>query len=73
MLPGYDLYQLTLIETGYDLTGDKLYRNAVAELFDTNNPIEIIKFKEIYETLEGALDRCADVADVIEDISLKYT
>jgi uncharacterized protein len=57
----------------YEHQGDKLYRNAVAELFDTNNPIEIIKFKEIYETLEGALDRCADVADVIEDISLKYT
>lgn len=57
----------------YEHQGDKAYRNAVAELFDTNNPIEIIKFKEIYETLEGALDRCADVADVIEDISLKYT
>ena len=30
------------------------------------------KLKEMYETLEGALDRCADVADVIEDIALKY-
>jgi uncharacterized protein Yka (UPF0111/DUF47 family) len=26
----------------------------------------------MYETLEDALDRCADVADVIEDIALKY-
>jgi len=57
----------------YEHQGDTVYRNAIAELFDTNNPIEIIKFKEIYETLEGALDRCADAADVIEDISLKYT
>ncbi len=57
----------------YEHQGDTVYRNAVAELFDTNNPVEIIKFKEIYETLEGALDRCADVAGVIEDISLKYT
>ena len=45
---------------------------AIAELFKTNNAIEIIKLKEIYETLEGALDRCADVADVAEDIALKY-
>ena len=57
----------------YEHQGDTVYRNAIAELFKTNNPIEIIKLKEIYETLEGALDRCADVADVIEDITLKYT
>ena len=57
----------------YEHQGDTVYRNAIAELFETNNPVEIIKLKEIYETLEGALDRCADVADVIEDIRLKYT
>ncbi len=57
----------------YEHQGDTVYRNAIAELFETNNPIEIIKLKEIYETLEGALDRCADAADVIEDITLKYT
>ena len=57
----------------YEHQGDTVYRNAMAELFETNNPIEIIKLKEIYETLEGALDRCADAADVIEDIALKYT
>jgi len=57
----------------YEHQGDTVYRNAIAELFKTNNnPIEIIKLKEIYETLEGALDRCADVADVVEDIALKY-
>jgi predicted phosphate transport protein (TIGR00153 family) len=59
--------------SAYEHQGDKVYRNAIAELFDTNSPVEIIKFKEIYETLEGALDRCADAADVLEDISLKYT
>lgn len=56
----------------YEHQGDTIYRTAIAELFETNNPIEIIKLKEIYETLEGALDRCADVADVFEDIALKY-
>ena len=51
----------------YEHKADTIYRTAIAELFKTNNnPIEIIKLKEIYETLEGALDRCADVADVVE-------
>jgi len=52
--------------------GDKVYRIAIAELFETQDAIEIIKCKEVYETLEGALDRTRDVADVIEDIALKY-
>ena len=57
----------------YEHKADTIYRTAIAEIFKTNNnPIEIIKLKEIYETLEGALDRCADVADVVEDIALKY-
>jgi uncharacterized protein Yka (UPF0111/DUF47 family) len=56
----------------YEQQADTIYRTAIAELFQTSNPIEIIKLKEIYETLEGAVDRCADVADVIEDIALKY-
>ncbi len=56
----------------YEHEADTIYRTAIAELFETNNPIEIIKLKEIYETLEGALDRCAYVADVFEDIALKY-
>jgi hypothetical protein len=56
----------------YEHEADTIYRTAIAELFESSNPIEIIKLKEIYETLEGALDRCADVADVFEDIALKY-
>ncbi|MFQ5970197.1 MAG: DUF47 domain-containing protein [Nitrososphaerales archaeon] len=51
---------------------DQVYRKAVAELFQTSDPVEIIKMKEIYETLEQANDRCLDAADVIEDIVLKY-
>ena len=56
----------------YEHRADTIYGTAIAELFKTNNAIEIIKLKEIYETLEDALDRCADVADVVEDIALKY-
>ncbi|MGQ0606008.1 MAG: DUF47 domain-containing protein [Candidatus Nitrosotenuis sp.] len=52
---------------------DDLYRTAVGELFETNDAVTIIKLKDIYEAIESASDRCLDVADVIEDIVLKYT
>jgi len=52
---------------------DELYRDAIRELFESNDAIHIIKLKDIYETMETASDRCVDVADVIEDIVLKYT
>jgi predicted phosphate transport protein (TIGR00153 family) len=54
-------------------TVDDLYRTAVGQLFETTDAINIIKLKDIYESLEIASDRCLDVADVIEDIVLKYT
>jgi hypothetical protein len=54
-------------------TIDDLYRTAISELFESNDAINIIKLKDIYETMETASDRCVDVADVIEDIVLKYT
>jgi len=54
-------------------TVDDLYREAIRELFESNDAIKIIKLKDIYETMETASDRCVDVADVIEDIVLKYT
>src|SRR3990172_2369223 len=51
---------------------DDLYRTAVGKLFESNDPITIIKLKDIYESIETASDRTVDVADVIEDIVLKY-
>lgn len=56
----------------YEHDADTIYRTAIAELFESKDAIEIIKMKEIYETQEGALDMCADVADTFEDIALKY-
>jgi len=51
---------------------DNLYREAVGKLFETNDAVNIIKLKDIYESIEMASDRCMDVADVIEDVVLKY-
>jgi predicted phosphate transport protein (TIGR00153 family) len=52
--------------------GDRIYRNALSVLFNSpSDPIEIIKWKDIYETLEEAIDTCEDVANIIEGIVLE--
>ncbi|MBA7637303.1 hypothetical protein ES703_44946 [subsurface metagenome] len=52
---------------------DEIYRSAMGELFDDTTDIaEIIKWREIYEHLESATDRCEDVADVLEGVALKH-
>jgi len=52
---------------------DRGFRDARGKLFDdVKDPILIIKWKEIYEHLEDASDRCEDVANVLESIVLKY-
>ncbi|MBI2882585.1 MAG: phosphate signaling complex protein PhoU [Candidatus Methylomirabilis oxyfera] len=52
---------------------DDLYRRAIASLFEGERPIlEVTKWKEIYELLEGVTDRCEDVANVVETITLKH-
>ncbi len=51
--------------------GDDITHQAVADLFKTNEVLDIIKLKEIYEHLEMATDKCEDAADVIKDIFAK--
>ena len=51
---------------------DRLCRVLIAQLFEEeNNPIEIIKWKEIFEVMETAVDKCEDVSNVIESVILK--
>ncbi len=53
---------------------DLVQRNAVAGLFSgETNAIEVIKWKEIYDTLEEATDQGEDVANVLEGIRTKHT
>jgi uncharacterized protein len=52
---------------------DQIYRKALAELFkDSVDTSYIIKWREIYEHMETATDRCEDVANVLEGVALKY-
>ena len=52
--------------------GDRLYRDAVAALFANGiDPMVVIRWKDIYESLEGAIDACETVAHLLEGIALK--
>ena len=52
--------------------GDAVYHEAVGPLFDgTPDPLEVIKWKELYDKLEDTLDQCEDVGNVLESISIK--
>ena len=52
---------------------DRVFRSAMGELFDDSTDIaEIIKWREIYEHMESATDRCEDVANVLEGVALKH-
>ena len=53
--------------------GDTIYRREVAQLFMTcKDPIEIIKWKDLLQKLEDALDHCEKIADLIRGVVLKY-
>lgn len=52
--------------------GDDIHHAAVAELYaGAGDPIEVMKWKEIYDLTERAIDRCEDIADVLERLLLK--
>lgn len=53
---------------------DDVYFRAMGELFHKeNDPIRLIKLKELYEIMENATDRCESVANIIESIMLKHS
>jgi len=52
--------------------GDQIREKAISNLFETEkDPLQVIKWKEIYEVAEGTLDTCEHVAKVIEGILVK--
>ena len=54
--------------------GDDIYHAAIAELFhDSHNALTVLKWKEVYEKLEAAVDRCENVANIIESVIIKHT
>ncbi len=52
---------------------DRIARAAISALVEQRDDIfELIRWKEIYEQLEAATDRCEDVADVLLTVVIKY-
>jgi hypothetical protein len=51
---------------------DRICRTLIAQLFEEEkDPLQIIKWKEIFEVIETAVDKCEDVSNVIESVILK--
>jgi len=59
--------------TEMEAEADQIYRHGVALLFtEEKDPIALIKWKEIYEYLEDSLNHCEYLANIIENVVLKY-
>lgn len=53
--------------------GDKVYRDSIRALFrETEDPLSIIKWKDVYHRLENAVDKCSDAGNTILGMVLKY-
>ena len=53
--------------------GDEILRSALADLFrGATDPLLVLKWKEVYEALENATDRCEDVANIVEGVVLEH-
>ncbi len=58
----------------FENEGDQVFRDAVGDLFaNVTDPIEIIKWKDIHSLIEVAVDRCEDVANIVEMIVIKHS
>ncbi|HEX9124370.1 MAG TPA: DUF47 family protein [Actinomycetota bacterium] len=53
--------------------GDHVYRRIVAELYSGNyRAMDVLKWRDIVEAIEHAVDRCEDIANTIESVVLKH-
>src|SRR5207237_8331171 len=52
--------------------GDAIFHDAIGKLFSPGaDPLEVIKWKELYDKMEDALDQCEDVGNALQSIALK--
>jgi len=52
---------------------DRVHQDSIVELFDQEkDPIAVIKWKEIFDFLEAATDRCEDVGNLLEGVVVKH-
>jgi uncharacterized protein Yka (UPF0111/DUF47 family) len=67
-----DIYEQCVEINSLENEADKVSREAISRLFDNEkDPIQLIKWKEIYEILERTTDRCEDAANILESVVVK--
>jgi uncharacterized protein len=73
LLRGFqDISRQTIEINRLENEGDRLTREAMAALFDNGiDPMVVIRWKDLYERLEGAIDATEDVANIMENIVIK--
>jgi predicted phosphate transport protein (TIGR00153 family) len=72
MKNGKEINQKCIAIQTQENEADRVMHHAIASLFEARpDPIEVIKWKDIYEEIESATDRCEDVANVLDSIVLK--
>jgi uncharacterized protein len=73
-LPKYKLLNPFAIEVNrLENEGDRVYRQAIADLFGGDHrAMDVLKWRDIIDEMEAAIDRLEDVSDVLEGISLKH-
>lgn len=70
---GDDVMRFCIEAKRLEEEGDAIYQEALGKMFDTERDgLEVIKWKEIYDTLELTLDQGEDVANILESITLKH-
>jgi len=68
-----ELLELCVEVNQLENDADAVYRRAIAELFKPgNDPIMVMKWRDIFDNLESATDRCEDVANIVEGVVLEY-
>lgn len=68
-----DLFNYCIQINTLENHGDRIFERALGALFyEPKDPLEVIKWKEVYDFLEQAIDKCEDIADIVWGIVVKY-
>jgi uncharacterized protein Yka (UPF0111/DUF47 family) len=69
-----DPHHFTVAVNGFENDGDRVVREALASLFETGiDPMLVIRWKDIFERLEDAIDATERAANILEGITIKNT
>jgi hypothetical protein len=69
-----EIMRLTAEINRIENAGDDLFRQSIAKLYKPGkDPVEIMKWREVLDDIEFAMDRCEDVADAIGGVVLEYS